>query len=67
MCKSSAKAVLIAFMGPPIIEDPFPVWLQETGWTMAKEVFHPPNSWPTKDANTFMVKNLTLVIDQNKE
>ena len=31
---------------------------------MAQEVFHIQSPWPTKTANTFMVKNLTLVSDQ---
>ena len=36
---------------------------------MAKRVFHPPEAerWPTKEANTFMAKNLTLVPEQKME
>ena len=36
---------------------------------MAQRVFHPPEAerWPTKDANTFMNKHLTLVLEQRKE
>ena len=30
-------------------------------------MFHLPDQWLTKDANTFINKNLTLVKDQNKE
>ena len=36
---------------------------------MAKIVFHPQDAdkWPSKDANTFMAKNLTLIPHQRKE
>ena len=36
---------------------------------MAKRVFHPPEAerWPTKEANTFMNKHITLVPEQRKE
>ena len=36
---------------------------------MAKRVFHPPEAerWPTKEANAFMAKNLTLVPEQKIE
>ena len=36
---------------------------------MAKRVFHPLEAerWPTKEANTFMNKHLTLVPEQRKE
>ena len=36
---------------------------------MAKRVFHPPEAerWPTKEANAFMAKNLTLVPEQRIE
>ena len=34
---------------------------------MTKKVCHPIQPWLTKDANAFMVKNLTLVNDQEKE
>ena len=34
---------------------------------MAQRVFHPPEVWPTKDANMFMVKHLTLVPEQRRE
>ena len=36
---------------------------------MAKRVFHPPEAvrWPTKEANTFMSKNLTLIPEQKME
>ena len=54
-------------MGPPKKEDPTHVRLQETGWEMAQRVFHPPDVWLTKDASTFMVKNLTLVPHQTRE
>ena len=39
----------------------------ETGWAMAQRVFHPPDIWLTKNANAFMFKNLTLILDQKKE
>ena len=34
---------------------------------MAQRVFHPPDVWLTKDANTFMTKNLTLILEQKRE
>ena len=36
---------------------------------MAKRVFHPPEAkrWPTKEANAFMTKHLTLVPEQKME
>ena len=36
---------------------------------MAKRVFHPPEAerWPTKEANAFMAKNLTLIPEQKIE
>ena len=36
---------------------------------MAKRVFHPPEAerWPTKEANAFMNKHLTLIPEQRKE
>ena len=54
-------------MGPPKKYDPAHVKLRETGWAMAQRVFHPQEVWPTKDANAFMVKHLTLVLEQRKE
>ena len=43
------------------------VKLREMGWAMAQMVFHPLDAWPTKDANAFMVKHLTLVPNQKRE
>ena len=36
---------------------------------MAKRVFYPPEAqrWPTKEANTFMAKNLALVPEEKIE
>ena len=36
---------------------------------MAKRVFHPPEAerWPTKEANAFIAKNLTLIPEQKIE
>ena len=34
---------------------------------MAQRAFHPPDVWLTKDANTFMTKNLTLIPEQKRE
>merc|ERR1712240_414842 len=58
-----------AFIGHPKKHDPSHVKLKETGWAMAKRVFHPPDAerWPTKEANAFMAKYLTLVPHQRKE
>ena len=52
-----------AFIGHPKKRDPSHVKLLEAGWAMAKRVFHPPEAerWPTKEANAFMTKHLTLV------
>ena len=65
-CKACAD-VFAAFSGPPKKRDPTHVKLGETGWAMAQRVFNPQEVWPTKDANTFMVKYLTLVPEQRKE
>ena len=63
------QEVYTAFIGNPRKRDPSHVKLQEAGWAMAKRVFHPPEAerWPTKEANTFMAKNLTLVPEQKYE
>ena len=34
---------------------------------MAKKVFHPKEVWPLKEANAFLMKNLTLVKEQREE
>ena len=34
---------------------------------MGQRVFHPPDFWLTKDANAFMTKNLTLILEQKRE
>ena len=34
---------------------------------MAQRMFHPPDMWLTKDANAFMTKNLTLILEQKRE
>ena len=36
---------------------------------MAKRVFHPPDAerWPTREANTFMAQNITLIPEQKIE
>ena len=57
--RSLTKAVFKAFMGPLRIQDPSHVRIREKEWAIAQEVFHPPNPWSIKDANTFMAKNLT--------
>ena len=54
-------------MGPPKKHDPTHVKLREMGWAIAQRVFYPPNVWLTKDANTFMIKNLTLIPEQMRE
>ena len=59
--------VLAAFSGPPKKGVPTHVKLRKMGWAMAQRVFHPPEVWPTKDNNAFMVKHLTLVPEQRKE
>ena len=63
----ASEDVLDTFSGPPKKCDPDHVKLKGTGWTMAQRVFHPSDVWPTKDANAFMAKNLTLVPNQKKE
>ena len=65
-CKACAD-VFAAFSGPPKKHDPSHVKLKKTGWAIAQRVFHPPEVWPTVDANMFMVKHLTLVLKQRKE
>ena len=67
-CKAYSE-VYTAFIGHPKRRDPSHVKLLEAGWAMAKRVFHPPEAerWPTKEANTFMAKNLTLIPEQNME
>ena len=55
--KAFAK-VLAPFSGPPKKGDPTHVKLREKGWVMAQRVFHPQEVLLTKDANTFMAKNL---------
>ena len=47
--------------------DPAHVKRRETGWAMALRVLHPQEAWPTKDANAFINKHLTLVLEQRKE
>ena len=54
-------------MGPPKQEDPNYVWLQEAGLTLARRVFHPAIAWPTKYANAFIAKNLTLFKSPRQE
>ena len=56
-----------AFIGHPKKHDPSHVKLRETGWAMAQMMFHSQEVWLTKDANVFMVKNLTLVPEQKKK
>ena len=58
-----------AFIGHPKKHDPSHVKLKKTGRGMAKRVFHPLEAerWPTKEANAFMNKHLTLVSEQRKE
>ena len=51
--------VFNAFIGHPKKRDPSHVKLKETGWDMA--------TWPTKEANTFMTKHLTLIPEQKME
>ena len=52
--------VFTAFISHPKKHDPAHVQLGETGWAMAKQVFHPQDAdkWPTKEANAFMAKYL---------
>ena len=54
-------------MGHPKKCDPAHIKLRETAWAIAQRVFHPQEAWPTKDANAFMKKHLTLVLEQRKE
>ena len=58
-----------AFIDHPKKRDPSHIKLLEAGWAMAKRVFHPPEAerWPTKEAKTFMAKNLTLIPEQKIE
>ena len=35
--------------------------------TLARRVLHPIEVWPMKDANAFIIKNLTLVKSQKDE
>ena len=67
-CKACCD-VFAAFAGPPKKHDPAHIKLRETGWAKAQRVFHPPEAerWPTKDANAFVNKHLTLVLEQRKE
>ena len=59
--------VFTAFIGHPKKYDPAHV--KVTGWAMAKRVFHlqEADKWPSKEANTFMAKYLTLIPQQRKE
>ena len=67
--RKAYSEVYTAFIGNPRKRDPSHVKLLEAGWAMAKRVFHPPEAerWPTKEANTFMAKNLTLIPEQKME
>ena len=65
--RQASEEVLDAFSGPPKKRDPDHVRLKGTGWAMAQRVFNPSDVWPTKDVNSFMAKNLTLVSEQKKE
>ena len=58
--------VFHAFIGHPRKRDPSHVKLLEAGWAMAKRVFHPREAerLPTKEANAFMSKHLTLDPEQ---
>ena len=61
--------VVNVFIGYPKKCDPSHVKLKETGWGMAKRVFHPLEAerWPTKEATAFMNKHLTQVSEHRKE
>ncbi len=67
-CKANIE-VFNAFIGQPKKHDPSHIKLKETGWAMAKRVFHLPEAerWPTKEANAFMNKHITLVPQQRKD
>ena len=63
------QEVYTAFIGHSRKHDPSHVKLQEAGRAMAKRVFHPLEAerWPTREANAFMAKNLTLIPEQKME
>ena len=67
-CKANIE-VFNAFIGQPQKHDPSHIKLKETGWAMAKRVFHLPEAeiWPTKEANAFMNKHITHVPEQRKD
>ena len=72
LTQESVKLAQMFLMHSQVIltkHDPAHVKLREMGWAMAQRVFHPQEAerWPTKDANTFMNKHLTLVLEQMKE
>ena len=54
-------------MGPPKTDDPSHIRLEVMVWALAQQVFHLLDPWPTKEGNTFINKNHTLVKDYKKD
>ena len=67
--RKAYSEVFNTFTGHPSKHDPAHVKLRESGWAIAQRVFHPLEAerWPTKEANPFMNKHLTLIPEQRKE
>ena len=72
LTRESVKLAQMFLMQSQVIltkHDPAHVKLREMGWAMAQRVFHPLEAerWPSKEANAFMNKHLTLIPEQRKE
>ena len=63
----ATEDVLGAIVGPPPQRDPNLIQLKEAGMALARRVIHPKEPWPLKEANAYLVKHLSLILEQREE